>query len=169
MVRPSFIKSLNIDGDCKMSIKDWIIEIVWYNEPMVFLRKCGRFLLRLPSYLKLCWMNEPWDFEGLYNFIEVFLKQQRKCQEQDTWHVEHGKQRAIQQIDCTLAHLDRFRNWPNYWEWPEPQHIKLPDGCYTIKYKPEDEPKCELVHRMEEKHYNKFWNMLRKYHNNWWT
>ena len=43
MVRPSFIKSLN-ENDT-MTLKDWIIEILWYNPFMTHLRKIGRFLL----------------------------------------------------------------------------------------------------------------------------
>ena len=169
MVRPSFIKSLGIDGDYKMTIKDWIVELVWYNQPMIFFRKLGRFLKRLPKWLKLCWNSENWDFSYMYDYIEMWLNELKGGLQKDTWHEQHCVKRAIQQIDCTLGHLDRYRNWPNYWEWPEPEHVKLPDGCYTLKYKPEDEPQCELVHRMEQKHYDKFWYMLKKYHGNWWT
>ena len=38
MVRPSFIKSLDIDGDDKMTVKDWLVEMFWYNRPMIFFR-----------------------------------------------------------------------------------------------------------------------------------
>ena len=75
-----------------------------------------------------------------------------------------------------LAHLDRYRNWTDYYEWPEshmeeceekdPKYGKL----YHIVYDdPKAKEKIQLVHKMEEKHYNKFWYMLKKYHKNWWT
>lgn len=166
MVRKSFIKALN---DEEMTLWDNLHDLIFHNEPLIFFRHIGRFLKRLPSYLKLCWRDESWDYEGLYNYIEFFGKERIKALEEDTWHTQHCTKRAIQQIKCTLGHLDRFRNWTKYWDWPEPIHKKLPNGCYTLEYKPEDEPQCELVHRMEEKHYKKFWDMLRKYHNNWWT
>lgn len=169
MVRRYFIKSLDIDGDEKMTILDYIYDFIFYNKVSIFLRKLGRFILRLPSYIKLCWSNETWDYEGFYDFVEMYLKQLRKAQEKDTWHEEHGRKRAIQQIDLTLAHLDRFRNWPNYYEWPEPIHKQLPDGFWTIEYKKEDKSKIEYVHKMEEKHFNAFWRLLKKYLSNWWT
>ena len=166
MVRPSFIKSLNEE---KMTFKDWVIELLWYNSPMIFLRRLGRFLRRLPDYLHLCWTDESWDFEGLYDYIEMFLKHRKRALEQDTWHTEDCVKRALRQIELTSYHLERYRNWPKYYEWPEPEHVKLPNGCYQIVYKDEDRPKCDYVHKMESKHYEHFWRLLKKYHSNWWT
>ena len=119
MVRPSFIKSLDIDGDNKMTVKARLVEIFWYNRPMIFFRRLGRFIQRLPKWLKLCWKTENWDYESIYDFIEMQLKEMKKAQEKDTWHAPHNVKRAIQQIKCTLAHLDRYRNWTDYYEWPE--------------------------------------------------
>lgn len=165
-MRNSFIKEINEE---EITIWDKITDFLFYNNLVLFIRKLGRFILRLPSYIKLCWKDEPWDFEGLYDYVEYYLKQRRKEFEKDTWHTPHCVKRGIQQIDLTLAHLDRFRNWPDYYEWPEPIHKQTEDGLWTIEYKKEDEPKCEYIHKMEIKHYNAFWRLLKKYHNNWWT
>ncbi len=175
MIRPSFIKSLNIDGDDKMPVKDWLIEIFWDNKPIIFLRHFGRFLKRLPKWLKLCWNTESRDYESIYDFIEMQLKEMQKAQEKDTLHSPHGVKRAIQQIQCTLAHLDRYRNWQNYYEWPESHTEECEEDSkygklYHIVYdNSKANEKIQLVHRMEDKHYNKFWYMLKKYHKNWWT
>lgn len=166
MVRKTFIKELQ---DIKLTVWDKIIDVLWYNKFAIFLRKIGRFILRLPNYVNVCWKNEDWDYEGFYNLIELHCNRLKKAIKEDTWHVPHGVKRELQQIDLTLAHLDRYRNWPNYYEWPEPIHEKLPNGCYTIKYKPEDEAQCDYVHKMELKHYEAFWRLLKKYHTNWWT
>ena len=64
MVRPSFIKSLDIDGDNKLTVKARLVEIFWYNRPMIFFRRLGRFIQRLPKWLKLCWKTENWDYES---------------------------------------------------------------------------------------------------------
>ena len=53
MVRPSFIKSLDIDGDNKMTVKAWLVEIFWYNRPMIFFRRLGRFIQRLPELITM--------------------------------------------------------------------------------------------------------------------
>ena len=76
---------------------------------------------------------------------------------------------AIKQIDNTLFHLDHYKNWPKYYEWPDPIHKQLPNGNWTLEYKEEDKPKCDLVHKMEEEHYETFWKFLKEYHCNWWT
>ena len=48
----------------------------------------------------------------------------------------------------------------------DPKYGKL----YHIVYDdPKAKEKIQIVHKMEEKHYNKFWYMLKKYHKNWWT
>ncbi len=59
---------------------------------------------------------------GLWEYIWFYrnaTKRNKKAQEKDTWHAPHNVKRAIQQIKCTLAHLDRYRNWTDYYEWPE--------------------------------------------------
>lgn len=167
MVRKSFLKSLN---DEKLNLFDIIEDKLLYNPIAIWIRHVFRFMKRLPKYLRLCWINESWDYEGIYNFIEMFLKELYQAQLEDTWHVPRETRRRALQIKCTLEHLDRFRNWPNYYEWPEHKTEQLENGCYTIVY---DDPKAQdmidVVHKMEQKHYDKFWNMLKKYHTGWWT
>lgn len=46
---------------------------------MIFLRHLGRFLKRLPKWLKLCWRTENWDYESIYDFIEMQLKEMKKA------------------------------------------------------------------------------------------
>lgn len=175
MLRPSFIKSLNLDANYKITIKDWLIELLWYNRLMIFLRHFGRFVQRLPNWLKLCWKTENWDYESIYDFVEMQLKEMKKAQEEDTLHAPHGVKRAVRQIKCTLSHLDKYRNWTDYYEWPESHTEKCEEDTkygksYHIVYDaPKAEEKIQLVYRMKEKHYNKFWYMLKKYHKNWWT
>ena len=65
------------------------------------------------------------------------LKEIKKAQEKDTQHEPHSVKRAIQQIECTLAHLDRYRNWQNYYEWPE---------SHTEECKEEDPKYGKLYH-----------------------
>lgn len=172
MVRAKFIKELQ---GKTITILDEIWDFICYNNLVCFIRHIFRFLRRLPKWLKLCWNTENWDFEGMYDFLEMFLKDLLKAQEEDTWHVEHETKRRALQIKCTLAHLDRYRNWPDYYEWPESHTEKSTydekyGQLYTLVYDdPDADEKIEYVHKMETKHYNKFWDMLRKYHQGWWT
>ena len=100
----------------------------------------------------------------------MFLQELYQAQLQDTWHVPTETKRRALQIKCTLAHLDRFRNWPDYYEWPDPIMKELPDGNFAVTYNdPQAQEKMDFVHKMEQKHYEKFWYMLKKYHTGWWT
>ena len=176
MARPSFIKSLCIDGDDKMTTKDWIIEIFCYNRLMIFLRHVGRFFQRLSKRLKLCWKTENWDYESIYDFIEMQLKEMRKAQEKDAWHVQSEVKRSIKQIDLVLLHLDMYRNSHNYFDFPETETIPSGDlynnePTYKMEFvdKEYGEEKYKEFIRLEQKHYDKFWNLLKKWHKNWWT
>lgn len=176
MVRPSFIKSLNIDGDDKMTVKDWLIEIFWYNRPMIFLRHLGRFFKRLPKWLKLCWRAENWDYESIYDFIEMQLKEMKKAQKEDNWHLQSEVKRSIKQIDLVLLHLDMFRNSHNYFDYPKTKTVlnsELYNGQTTYKIEFIDkecgEEQFKEFMRFEQKHYDKFWKLLKQWHTNWWT
>lgn len=176
MARPSFIKSLCIDGDDKMTVKDWLIEICWYNRLMIFLRHLGRFLKRLPKWLKLCWRTENWDYESIYDFIEMQLKEMKKAQEEDTWHLQSEVKRSIKQIDLVLSHLDMFRNSHNYFDYPKTKTVpngELYNGQTTYKIEFIDkecgEEQFKEFMRFEQKHYDKFWKLLKQWHTNWWT
>lgn len=176
MVRPSFIKSLCIDGDDKITIRDWLIEICWYNRLVIFLRHLGRFLRRLPKWLKLCWRTENWDYESIYYFIEMQLKEMKKAQEKDTWHLQSEVKRSIKQINLVLLHLDMFRNSHNYFDFPETETVptdELYSGQPTYKMKFVDkehgEEQFKEFIRLEQKHYDKFWKLLKQWHTNWWT
>lgn len=176
MVRPSFIKSLCIDGKNKMTVKDWLIEIFLYNRPMIFLRQFGRFLKRLPKWFKLCWKTESWDYEGIYDFIEMQLKEMKKAQEKDTWHLQTEVKRSIKQIDLVLLHLDMYRNSHKYFELPETKTVpsgELHNGepTYRMEFVDEEygEERFKEFLRLEQKHFDKFWSLLKKWHTNWWT
>lgn len=153
-----------------LNVWETIVDFLWYNRISIFLRHVGRFLKRLPKWIQVAWKQENWDYEYLYDLIELKLKELYQAQLEDTWHVERETKRRALQIKCTLEHLDRFRNWTDYYEWPDPEFKELENGCYTVTYNdPEAEQKMDYVHKMEEKHYKKFWYMLEKYHKGWWT
>ena len=169
MVRPSFIKSLNTDN--KMTIKDWIVEIVWYNQPCIFLRRVGRFILRIIRWIPVLWKQEEWDFGYTYDILEHKIKEIRKCVSEDTWHTEDCVKEELEQIDSVLEHLDKFRNWPNYVEVPDPMNrwVKNEDGTRTLEFTEEEHKAYQKANEFEEEHYNAFWDEMKKNSGNWWT
>ena len=174
MVRPSFIKSLNIDGDSKMSIKDWIIEIVWYNQPIIFLRRIGRFILRLVRWIPVLWKQEEWDFGYTYDLLEQKIKDLRDCIKTDTWHTEECVKEELEQIDSVLEHLDKYRNWTKYIDIPEPpegfqRFTPCEDGLSQWNSFPEEHEAFQRANKFEEEHFNAFWDELKKNGGNWWT
>lgn len=174
MIRPSFIKSLNIDGFSKMRIKDWAVEIFWYNRFSCFLRRVGRFILRLGRWLPVLWNQEEWDFEYIYDLLIMKMKELRKDMSKDYRHDQKCVQRSIRQIDICLARLDRYRNWPDYYDYPMEDIYHEPsedvEGCYVMKYASEKNEQQRLgAIDFEDKNYKKFWKDFVKWHGNWWT
>lgn len=172
MVRPSFIKSLSVDSD--MTIKDWIEEIVWYNPVTIYLRKVGRFILRVIRWIPVLWKQEEWDFGYTYDILKHKILEIRKNIEKDTWHAKECVNQEIQEIDSVLDHLDKFLNWTSYIEIPEPPEdfqrmVPTEDGMYTMEFTDGEHKAYEEANKFEEEHYNAFWNELREHSGNWWT
>ena len=169
MVKPSFIKA--IEGK-EMEIKDWVIEILWYNRLTSFLRKFGRFILREIRWVPVLWNQEEWDFSYMYDLLIMKMKELKADMSKDTWHDQHEVQRSIQQIDVCLARLDRYFNWPDYYDYPMDDVYSEPteNGCYKMCYTSEENEKQRQGARVfEEKNYNKFWKDFLKWHQGWWT
>lgn len=169
MIRPSFIKSL---CNVKMTIKDYILEAIWYNSFSCFLRKVGRFILRLFRWLPVLWNQEEWDYEYIYDLLEMKMKELRKDMSKDTWHEQKGVQKRIKQIGICLKRLDMWRNWPEYYEYPtyDVVHTPTKDGCYRLDYTSEGNEKQRLgAIDFEQKNYDKFWKDFLAWHRGWWT
>ena len=174
MVRPSFIKSLNIDGDDKMTIKDWIEEL-FYHEPFNYIRRFGRFIARVIRWIPVLWKQEEWDFGYTYDILEHKIKEIRKCVSEDTWHTEDCVKEELQQIDSVLEHLDKFRNWTKYIDIPETPKdfeefpIDEETGLHRWECTQEQHEAYQKANEFEEEHYNAFWDEMKKNSGNWWT
>lgn len=169
MVRPSFIKSLNIEEESKMGIKDWVIEILFYNKVSIFLRKVGRFLLRLIRWVPLLWRQEEWDFGYTYEVLELKLKELRENISKDTWHAPEEVERALKEINSCLEHMDKYLNWTNYISIPDGEKWIKVEGGAKLELTPEQEEAFKKAREFEEEHYNAFWDELKKNSGNWWT
>lgn len=174
LIKPSFIKSLSIDGNSKMNIKDWLEEILWHNRFSIFLRRVGRFILRLGRWVPVLWNQEEWDFAYVYDILILKMKELRKSMTEDDWHDQSSVQRGIKQIDICLARLDRYLNWPEYYDYPMEDIYSEPSedfaGCTVMKYASEKNEKQRLgAIPFEQKNYKKFWKDFMRWHENWWT
>lgn len=172
MVRPSFIKSLNIDGNSKMTVADWAVELFWYNNFSCFLRRLGRFIKREIRWVPVLWNQEEWDYAYIYDLLIMKMKELKKDLQKDKWHDTHCVKRSIQQIDVCLGRLDRYLNWPDYYDYPMEDIYSEPteDGCYKMCHASEkNEKQRQGAHVFEEKNYNKFWKDFLKWHQGWWT
>ena len=172
MVRPSFLKSLNVDGEDKMTLADWAVELLWYNNFSCFLRRVGRFIKREVRWVPVLWNQEEWDYAYIYDLLIMKMKELKKDMSKDTWHDQKEVQRSIRQIDICLARLDRYLNWPDYYDYPMEDIYSEPteDGCYKMCYASEKNEQQRLgAHSFEEKNYNKFWKDFMQWHHGWWT
>lgn len=165
MIKPSFTKT-------KLNIKERIIDMLWYNSVIRFLKRLGRFIKREIRWLPILWNQEDWDYEYIYDLLEMKMKELRKDMSKDYWHDQKSVQRGIKQIEICLKRLDRWRNWPDYYEYPmdDIYHEPIENGCYVMKYASEENEKQRLgAIDFEEKNYNKFWKDFLAWHRGWWT
>lgn len=150
---------------------DILDDKIFYCGLACFIRHCFRFTKRLKTWIPLIWNQENWDFEYLYDLIEFKLKEFIQAQEQDYLHEQKGVQRRIRQIKICLAYLDRYRNWPNYYDYPmdDIEHVKTETG-YTLKHTNSiNEAKRKGVHAYEKFNYDMFWKRFMQWHQGWWT
>jgi hypothetical protein len=170
MVRQLWLKDLR--GEV---INWWDIawDKIYYNPVNLFFRHLYRFTKRLVTWLPLCWNTENWDYEGYYDFIMMFMKDQLKAQEEDIWHCQKDVKRRIQQIKICIEYLKRYRDWPKYYKYPEPQHIPREDPkygtVYSIVYKRGDNIKAKEASLYEEFNKKMFWKRFLQWHQGWWT
>ena len=73
----------------KTSLNWWerILDFIFFNKVSCFFRHSYRFIKRLPNYIKLAWDQETWDYEYLYDLIEMKLKELLKLRRKilGTW------------------------------------------------------------------------------------
>ena len=171
MSNPLFIKALNLSNS-KFTFKDWLKDIFVYNRFSCFLRKCGRFTLRLGRWLPVLWDQEDWDYAYIYDLLIMKMKELRKDMSKDCWHDQSEVQRSIKQIDICLARLDRYLNWTEHYYYPMEDIYFEPteDGCKKMCYASERNEKQRLgAHEFEERNFRKFWKNFVKWHRGWWT
>ena len=167
-----FIKKLQNFQSSPIKIKEHLIDILWHNDFSIFLRKFGRFILREIRWIPVLWNQEEWDFEYIYDILEMKMKELKKDMSKDTWHAQKDVQKSIKQIEICIARLNRWRNWPSYYYYPmdDIYHKSTKNGGYVIGYSSEINEKQRLgANNFEQKNYDKFWEDFLKWHRRWWT
>ena len=171
MVRPSFVKMLT-SGDNKLSFKEFLLEVFWYNSFTTLLRRVGRFIKRLIRWVPALWKQEEWDYAYIYDLLIMKMQELRKSLSEDTWHEPKCVQRSIKEIDVCLARLDRYLNWTEYYDFPmdDIYYEDLENGCKKMCYASEKNEKQRLgATDFEEKNFKKFWQDFIEWHRGWWT
>lgn len=168
------VKKLFLAKACgkQATILDRISDIILYNRVGIFIRHIFRFIRRLPTFLKLCWKQENWDSGYIYDLLEYKLKDLREGLQQDTWHEQNSVKRCINQINICLAYLDRYRNWPDYYDYPIDDIYFEPtnDDMSQLKYNSsKNEAKRKGAHDFEKFNYDMFWKRFLQWHQGWWT
>lgn len=166
----NIIKKLNNIKESKITY--FLENLFLHNNLAIFLRRLGRFILRLIRWVPVLWEQEDWDYEYLYDLLKVKMEEIRKNMSKDYWHDQKCVQRSIKQINICLARLDRWQNWPDYYEYPMEDIYSVPteEGFLQMKYASEENEKQRLgATAFEEKNYKKFWKDFLAWHQSWWT
>ena len=146
--------------------------MIWYNEFSCFLRKVGRFILRLFRWIPVLWKQEEWDYEYVYDLLEMKMKELRENMSKDIWHDQKQVQKGIKQINICLKRLDMWRNWTEYYEYPMDDIVykEVEGGLLSPSYTSEENEKQRLgALDFEQKNYDKFWKDFLAWHRSWWT
>ena len=128
----------------------------------VLLKHTIRFIKRLPSYIKLAWQQENWDYEYMYDMLEFKMKELYQGLCEDKWHVKSEVERCKLQIKVCLRRLDNYRNWDTHVDFPTDDLV-----LKEISFVNREKRKKAFDYRI--KNYNKFWSDFIKWHQNWWT
>ena len=137
------------------------------NNSVYYIQKFGRFLKRIIRWLPLLWRQEDWDFEYIYDLLEFKLKEIQKCLAKDDLHVDSPK--MVKQISICLAHLDRYRNWDKYIDFPSEIKLeKTADGLITLCTSTEEKIACKKITNFEKYHFDMFWKRFVQWHKGWW-
>lgn len=128
----------------------------------VLLKHTIRFIKRLPSYIKLAWQQENWDYEYMYSMLEFKMKELYQGLCEDKWHVKSEVERCKLQIKVCLRRLDNYRNWDTRVDFPTDDLVSK-----EISFANREKRKKAFDYRI--KNYNKFWSDFIKWHQNWWT
>lgn len=132
-----------------------------------YIRKLGRFLIRIINWLPLLWKQEDWDFEYIYDLLEFKLKEIRKCLEKDDLHIDSPK--CVKQISICLAYLDRYRHWEKYIDFPvELKLEKTDDGLLTLRTSTKEKALCKKITAFEKDNFDMFWKRFVQWHTRWW-
>ena len=128
----------------------------------VLLKHTIRFIKRLPSYIKLAWQQENWDYEYMYDMLEFKMKELYQGLCEDKWHVKSEVERCKLQIKVCLRRLDNYRNWDDHVDFPTDDLVSKETSFVN-----REKRKKAFDYRI--KNYNKFWSDFIKWHQNWWT
>jgi len=144
-------------------------DLICNNEISYFLRKQGRFLKRIISWIPVLYNDEDWDYAYLLYIIDFKLKQIREVILDDDIHVDSSK--TVKKIDIIRGRLDRYLNSEKYLgERPEREDTIFfnedndADGFLTMKeLSPEYKEYLNNMTVMEEKNFRGFFRSLEKY------
>ena len=155
-----------------MTVKDYIVELLLYNDFSIFLRRVKRFILRLFRWIPVLWNQEEWDYEYVYDLLEQKMHDLHMNIAGDTWHDQKSVKKSLKQIEICLMRLSRWRNWAEYYDYPMDDIIyeKIEDGMYHPVFNNPDNERQRLgAIEFEQKNYDKFWKDFLAWHRGWWT
>lgn len=169
MGKPQFIKGLT---DSNRMVRNRIVGGLLYNAFSIFLRRIGRFILRLSRWIPVLWRQEEWDYEFIYDHLELKMRELRDNISKDTWHDQKEVKKGIKQIDICLQRLDRWRNWTKYYDYPmdDIKYEEVEGGFLSpVSTNSENEKQRLGAIEFEQKNYDKFWKDFLAWHRGWWT
>ncbi len=129
-------------------------------------QKLLKFPIRLVQYSPILFHDQDWDYGYMINIIVFKLKRMRSCLEKSTIS-DHSL--SITQINETIEHF-RYHLEPERGV-PEQEVRNLLD-CINengvLEFNSEEKAYFDKLNEKEQESWEKAWNNIRMYGQNWW-
>lgn len=134
------------------------------------LRKFGRFIIRLFKWLPVLWKQEDWDYEYMYDLMQIKMEALLECVRKDDIHL--NADRTARQISICLEYFKRMRNPEEYVYIPTEQvtFVKSDsDNLTQMKTTKYFSRQCKKCNSFEKFNYDMFWKRFVQWHRKWWV
>ena len=104
------------------------------------------------AYFSVIWKDRNWDFGYTENLLIIKYKQLYKCLYSDEYLVPVDRDTYVKALKIAINILERRR-----------------DSFYTEIWNSEDTTHIRIIYEIENRDWNIYCDIVKKYHNHWWN
>lgn len=152
-------------------------DYLWKN-PKNFIRRIGRFLARLASWISVLWRDEDWDYSNILRILQYKISRTRDCivenqniENADKYGLQMKQaEEMIQQVVDSNFFSEEWtahnKKYPIKFEPAEKGLVKMVDNDETEA--PARKALVDKTHAAEEEAWSELWDFLKANMQYWW-